>query len=65
MAIPSKPRRVPTIRAGSNGNLMRNLILLGLPADESDAVLKKLVFVELPLNSFCSRPRSQSNLFIS
>jgi CRP-like cAMP-binding protein len=48
MATSKPPRGVPANRARSDGNPMRNLILLSLPADESDAVLSKLVFVELP-----------------
>ena len=48
MPTSKPPRRVPANGAGSDGNPMRNLILLGLPADEIDSLRKKLVFVELP-----------------
>ena len=51
MATPRVPRRVPTTRVGGNGdgtgNQVRNLILLGLPANEYAEVLKKAEFVEL------------------
>jgi CRP-like cAMP-binding protein len=43
-------RRVTNARVRSDGNRIRNSILLGLPADECDAVFKKLKFVELPTN---------------
>ena len=51
MPTSKPPRRVPANRAGSDGNPMRNLVLLGLPADESDAVL-----VELPTKFVLLQP---------
>jgi CRP-like cAMP-binding protein len=53
MTPPKSPRRVPTSPVGADGNLNRvqNLILLGLPADESNSVFKKLELVELPTHS--------------
>jgi hypothetical protein len=50
MAIPRVSRRVINARVRSDGNRIRNSILLALPADECDAVFKKLEFVELPTN---------------
>jgi len=50
MAIPKVSHRVTNARVRSDGNRVRNSILLGLPADECDAVFKKLEFVELPTN---------------
>ena len=53
MATPKLPRRVNAIPAGTDGNRndIQNLILLGLPADELNAAVKKLEFVELPTHS--------------
>ncbi len=48
MAIPKVSRCVTNARVRSDGNRIRNSILLGLPASECDAVFKKLEFVELP-----------------
>jgi hypothetical protein len=50
MAIPKVSRRVTNTRVRSEGNRIRNSILLGLPADECDAVFRKLKFVEPPTN---------------
>jgi CRP-like cAMP-binding protein len=50
MAIPRVSRRVINARVRSDGNRIRNSILLALPADECNAVFKKLEFVELPTN---------------
>jgi CRP-like cAMP-binding protein len=50
MASPKLPRRLNANPTGTDGNRnnILNLILLGLPADELTAALKKLEFVELP-----------------
>jgi CRP-like cAMP-binding protein len=49
MAIPSKlSARVSGDRPKSSRDKLRNLILLGLPAKECDAILKNLEFIELP-----------------
>jgi CRP-like cAMP-binding protein len=53
MATPKLPRRVaakPTGTDGTHNNIL-NLILLGLPAEELTAAVKKLEFVELPTHS--------------
>jgi hypothetical protein len=50
MAIPRVSPRVTNARGRSDGNRVRNSILLGLPADECDVVFKKLEFVQLPTN---------------
>lgn len=50
MATRRVSRRVTNARVRSDGNRVRNSILLGLPADECDAVFKKLKFVTLPTN---------------
>jgi CRP-like cAMP-binding protein len=50
MATRRVSRRVTNARVRSDGNRIRNSILLGLPADECDAVFKKLKFVTLPTN---------------
>jgi CRP-like cAMP-binding protein len=55
MATPKVSRRVSTTKVGSDGdgtgNHVRNLILLGLPADEYSEVFKKIEFVDLPTHS--------------
>ena len=53
MASPKLPRRVTAGPATVDGdrNHIQNLILLGLPADEMNAVAKKMEFVELPTHS--------------
>jgi CRP-like cAMP-binding protein len=50
MATPKLPRLVNASPAGTDGsrNNLLNLILLGLPAHELGAALKKLEFMELP-----------------
>jgi CRP-like cAMP-binding protein len=51
MASPKLPRRVPASPIPNDGNhhdKIQNLILLALPSDELNAVLKKSEFVELP-----------------
>jgi len=48
MATRRVSRRVTNARVRSDGNRIRNSILLGLPADECDAAFKKLKFVTLP-----------------
>jgi CRP-like cAMP-binding protein len=50
MANPKLPRRSNVNPTGTDGNRneILNLILLGLPADELTAALKKLEFMELP-----------------
>src|ERR1700746_3873079 len=49
MAIPSKlSTRVSGDHPKSSRDKLRNLILLGLPAKECDAILKNLEFIELP-----------------
>jgi hypothetical protein len=50
MATRRVSRRVTNARVRSDGNRIRNSILLGLPADECDAVFEKLKFVTLPTN---------------
>jgi CRP-like cAMP-binding protein len=50
MALPKVSHRATNARVRSDGHRVRNSILLGLPADECDAVFKKLEFVELPTN---------------
>jgi CRP-like cAMP-binding protein len=53
MASPKLPRRVIARPTGTDGNSnnIQNLILLGLPVDELNAVAKKLEFVELPTHT--------------
>jgi CRP-like cAMP-binding protein len=53
MATPKLPHRVNAIPVGTDGNRsgILNLILLGLPAYELNAAVKKLEFVELPTHS--------------
>jgi CRP-like cAMP-binding protein len=46
-------------RNDGNGNQIRNLILLGLPAREFDAMLNKLEFVELPNGSVLNEEGEQ------
>jgi hypothetical protein len=49
MVVPSKlSTRVSVDHAKSSREKLRNLILLGLPAKERDAILKNLEFIELP-----------------
>jgi CRP-like cAMP-binding protein len=58
MATPNLPRRInanPTGTDGNSNNIL-NLILLGLPADELTAAVKKLEFVELPTHSVLHEP---------
>jgi CRP-like cAMP-binding protein len=53
MASPKLPRGVTAGPAAADGNRnnIQNLILLGLPAGELNAVAKKMEFVELPTHS--------------
>ncbi len=53
MATPKLPRLVNGSPAGTDGsrNNILNLILLGLPAHELAAAVKKLEFVNLPTHS--------------
>ncbi len=49
MTVPSKSNiRVSGDHSKSSREKLRNLILLGLPAKEYDAILKNLEFIELP-----------------
>lgn len=50
MAIPKVSPRVTNAQVRSDGNRARNSILLGLSADECNAVFERLEFVELPKN---------------
>jgi len=53
MASPKLPRQITAGPATADGdrNHIHNLILLGLPADELNAVAKKMELVELPTHS--------------
>jgi CRP-like cAMP-binding protein len=53
MASPKLPRLITASPTGADGNSnkIRNLILLGLPADELNAAARKLQFVELPTHT--------------
>jgi hypothetical protein len=64
MGIPRVSPRVTNARVRSDGHRVRNPIVLGLPADECDAVFKKLEFVELP-TTFVLQEAGRSNSLIS
>src|SRR5579863_5818164 len=53
MAAAKLPRRITAGPAGTDGsgNNIQNLILLALPADELQAAVKKMEFIELPTHS--------------